>query len=165
MEFGNHPSRRRVVTGALVAFSALAGAVPPACADDTFNGMKPVGTISLKLLQAGYLASAGGGEGVLNFQGRFVPFSIGGLGVGGLGAAATEAEGEVYGLTSLSQFPGNYIQIRTGFVLGVLGRGDLTLRNKAGVVLRLKAHRKGLMLSFGGDVISITLNEAPANIE
>ncbi|MQT11148.1 hypothetical protein [Segnochrobactrum spirostomi] len=162
------PSRRRVASGlaaVMVAVAVAGGATLPARADDTFEGKKPVGTISLKQFQAGYLASAGGGEGVLVFDGHKVPFSIGGLGVGGVGAAETEAEGYVYGLTNLAQFPGNYVQVRTGFAIGTFGGGDLTLRNKAGVVLKLKAHRKGLMLGFGGDVISVTLKETPAQVK
>lgn len=159
------PSRRGVALGLAMALTAAAVgtvAVPARAADDTFEGKKPVGTISFKQFQAGYMASAGGGEGVLVFDGKKVPFSIGGLGVGGLGAAETEAQGYVYGLTNLSQFPGNYVQIRTGFAIGTFGSGDLTLRNKAGVILKLKAKRQGLMLGFGGDVIAITLKETPA---
>lgn len=161
------PSRRAVASGMAAALMVVAtgAAIVPARADDTFQGKKPVGTISFKQFQAGYLASAGGGEGVLEFEGKKVPFSIGGLGVGGLGAAETEAQGFVYGLKNLSQFPGNYVQFRTGFAIGTFGGGDLTLRNEAGVILKLKAKRKGLMLGFGGDVVSITLKETPAQIK
>lgn len=169
MNFGQgwtEPTRRGVLAAAALAF--LAGATVSGAAaaaeNNTLDGKPPVGTISLEQFQAGYIASAGGGQGVLRFQGQAIPFSIGGVGVGGLGAAETNANGYVYGLKTLADFPGNYVQVRTGFAFGVFGGGDLTLKNDKGVTLKLKAKRKGLMLGFGGDVISITLNELkPAN--
>ncbi len=74
------PSRRAVACGLATALMVVAtgAAVAPAhAADDTYEGKKPAGTISFKQFQAGYLASAGGGEGVLNFQGQKYAFSIG----------------------------------------------------------------------------------------
>ncbi len=44
-----------------------------------------------------------------------------------------------------------------GYAFGTASRGDLWLKNDAGVVLHLAAKRTGLMLSLGGDVILIKL--------
>lgn len=93
----------------------------------------------------------------LFYQGAVYPFTIGGLGVGGIGASTISAAGEVYKLNSLTQFPGAYIQGRYGFALGNRSGGDLWLQNDAGVILHLKAKREGLMLSLGGDAIAITM--------
>jgi hypothetical protein len=49
-------------------------------------------------VQVAYLASAGGGTGTLYYQGAAYTFSIGGLGVGGIGASTISAEGEIYKL-------------------------------------------------------------------
>ena len=46
--------------------------------------------------------------------GRTFPFTVGGLGVGGIGISKIEAKGEVYGLERLRDFPGAYIQDRYG---------------------------------------------------
>ncbi len=104
-----------------------------------------------------YLASSGGGNGTLLYRGADYRFTIGGLGVGGIGASTISASGEVYKLNQLSQFPGAYAQARYGFALGNLSGGDLWMQNELGVILHLKAKREGLMLSLGGDAIVISM--------
>jgi hypothetical protein len=108
-------------------------------------------------VQVAYLASGGGGNGTLFYHGAAYPFTIGGLGVGGIGASTISAEGEVYKLNALSQFAGAYGEARYGFALGNLSKGDLWLQNEAGVIMHLKAKREGLMLSLGGDAIVISM--------
>jgi len=120
-------------------------------------GLTPDGTIDMQEVQVAYLASGGGGHGTLFYQGSAYPFTIGGLGVGGIGASTISAAGEVYKLNSLVQFPGAYAQGRYGFALGNRSGGDLWLQNEAGVILHLKAKREGLMLSLGGDAIVISM--------
>ena len=120
-------------------------------------GLTPDGTIDMQEVQVASLASGGGGHGTLFYQGSAYPFTIGGLGVGGIGASTISAAGEVYKLNSLVQFPGAYAQGRYGFALGNRSGGDLWLQNEAGVILHLKAKREGLMLSLGGDAIVISM--------
>jgi len=120
-------------------------------------GLTPDGTIDMQEVQVAYLASGGGGHGTLFYQGNSYPFTIGGLGLGGIGASTISASGEVYKLNSLVQFPGAYAQGRYGFAIGDRSGGDLWLQNEAGVILHLKAKREGLMLSLGGDAIVISM--------
>ena len=84
---------------------------------------------------------------------------VGGVGVGGIGLSTIEATGEVYNLRDLGQFPGTYGQARYGFAIGTASGGDLWLQNEAGVILHLKAKRKGLMLSLGGDAVVISMRQ------
>src|SRR4051794_20544163 len=79
------------------------------------------------------------------------PFTVAGLGVGGIGASTISATGEVYKLPTLAMFPGSYAQASYGFAVGNISGGDLWLQNQAGVIMHLKAKREGLMLSLGGD--------------
>ena len=46
------------------------------------------------------------------YQGGRYPFSVGGLGVGGIGVSKIEAKGDVYGLQRLGDFAGAYAQGR-----------------------------------------------------
>jgi hypothetical protein len=120
-------------------------------------GLTPDGTVNMDEVQVAYIGSAGGGSGTLYYQGAAVPFSIAGLGVGGIGASTISAEGEVYKLGNLYNFPGTYGQARYGFAIGHLSGGDLWMQNERGVIMHLKAKRSGLMLSLGGDAVGITL--------
>ena len=122
-------------------------------------GLTPDGTVDMQQVQVAYIASGGGGSGSLDYRGRAYPFSVGGLGVGGIGASTISAEGEVYKLNDLAKFPGAYAEARYGFALGDKSAGDLWLQNEAGVILHLKAHREGLMLSLGGDAVVITMSQ------
>jgi hypothetical protein len=109
-------------------------------------------------VQAAYLGSGNAGGGVLYYQGHKYPFSVGGLGVGGIGVSKIEARGDVYGLQNVSDFAGSYVQGRFGFALGNASGGELWLKNGNGVVMRLVAKRQGLMLSLGGDAVVIRFN-------
>jgi hypothetical protein len=121
---------------------------------------KPLsGYVRMTQVQAAYLGSGSAGDGVLRYQGSTYPFSVGGLGVGGVGVSKIEAKGEVYGLQRLSDFPGAYVQGRYGFALGNKSACDLWLQNGNGVIMRLVAKRQGLMLSLGGDAVVIQMKQ------
>jgi hypothetical protein len=122
-----------------------------------FEGQRPDGTVEMNEVQAAYIGSAGGGSGTLFYRGRSYPFTIAGLGVGGVGASTIDATGDVYNLRNVSLFPGAYAQGRYGFVVGNLSGGDLWLQNENGVVMHLRAKREGLMLSLGGDAMVISM--------
>jgi hypothetical protein len=120
-------------------------------------GLTPDGTVDMNEVQVAYIGNAGGGNGTLFYHGQSYPFRIGGLGVGGIGASTVDAQGEVYKMHNLSQFPGSYAQASYGFVGGATSSGDLWMQNEAGVIMHLKAKRTGLMLSLGGDAVVISM--------
>lgn len=126
-------------------------------APPTFEGKAPSGYVDMREVQVAYIGSAGGGSGTLTFQGQTYPFTVGGLGVGGIGVSTIDAKGEVYDLVRVSDFAGAYGEGRYGAVAGTESFGDLWLRNPNGVVMHLKAKREGLMLSVGGDAVVITM--------
>jgi hypothetical protein len=123
------------------------------------RGASPSGYVEMTQVQAAYLGSGNAGNGILRYRGRTYRFNVGGLGVGGIGISKIEAKGEVYGLQHLRDFPGSYIQGRYGLALGTRSTGDLLLKNRRGVIMRLVAKRQGLMLSLGGDAVVIQMNQ------
>ena len=121
---------------------------------------KPLsGYVEMTQVQAAYIGSGNAGKGTLRYQGHTYPFTVGGLGVGGIGISKIEARGEVYGLERLRDFPGAYIQGRYGLAIGTASTGDLWLKNGNGVIMRLVAKRQGLMLSLGGDAVVIQMSQ------
>jgi hypothetical protein len=125
----------------------------PAVADN----FVPSGTVQISQTQIAFIGSGNLGGGRLNFGGKSYPFTIGGLGIGGFGFSKIEATGTVYNLKSLDQFSGAYAQGRYGLAVGEKSTGELWLTNVEGVAMSLKAKRKGLALSLGGDAIYIDL--------
>jgi hypothetical protein len=111
----------------------------------------------MQQVQAAFIGSGSTGDGTLTYRGRSYPFTVSGLGVGGIGVSTIDATGEVYDLRAVQDFPGTYAQGRYGFAVGEASAGDLWLKNGNGVVMHLKAKRTGLMLSLGGDAVVITM--------
>jgi hypothetical protein len=122
-------------------------------------GLTPDGTVDMNQVQAAFIGSAGGGTGTLYYRGGAYPFHVAGLGVGGIGVSTIDANGEVYKLPGLANFPGAYAQARYGFAIGTMSGGDLWMQNESGAILHLKAKRTGLMLSLGGDAVVISMTQ------
>jgi hypothetical protein len=142
----------RTTAGTLMALLLATSAAPiPAV------GQASSGTVEISQVQIAFLVSGNLGSGRLTFHGRTYEFSIGGLGVGGIGINRLEAVGTVQDLSRLEQFPGLYVAARTGITVGDTGRGQLWLQNSNGVKMHLKARREGLALSVGGDGIVVQM--------
>jgi len=141
-------------TAALLGFAGCANQ-----SSVSLEGKPLSGYVRMTQVQAAYLGSGNAGGGVLKYKGGTYAFSVGGLGVGGIGVSKIEARGEVYGLQRLDDFAGAYAQARYGFALGTTSAGELWLQNRKGVVMHLKAKREGLMLSLGGDAVVIEMNQ------
>jgi hypothetical protein len=171
---GHHPAhvsrleaqatRWQTVGMGVLVIAALFGMV--ACSDQQTSGAPPAlsgqvpdGTVQMEEVQAAFMGSGGGGSGTLFFKGNSYPFTVAGLGVGGIGVSSISAEGEVYGLRDAAQFPGAYAQGRYGYALGNASAGDLWLENESNVIMHLTAKRTGLMLSLGGDAVIISMKQ------
>jgi hypothetical protein len=146
---------------ALLAMSAVA--LGSACSSsvkvgpEAVAGLTPDGTVDMNEVRVAYIGNAGGGSGTLYYRGQSYPFSVAGLGVGGIGASTVDAQGEVYKMHNLSQFAGSYAQASYGFAIGATSSGDLWMQNQSGVIMHLKAKRTGLILSLGGDAVVISM--------
>jgi hypothetical protein len=148
-------SRVAVLSVAILSLAACSQQTPGQYTK--FEGKPPDATVTMNEVQAAYIGNAGGGSGTLIYRGVAYPFTVAGLGVGGIGASTLDAAGDVYNLPSINLFPGAYAQGQYGFVIGTTSRGDLWLQNQAGVVMHLKGKREGLMLSLGGDAMVINM--------
>lgn len=149
---------RRLMLGGLAGATLLPGCTGNVeVGPEAIRGKRPDGFVEMRMIQAAYIGSGNLGRGELRFQGRTHAFTVGGGGIGGIGASTVEAEGDVYDLRRIEDFPGAYGQARYGFALGRASAGELWLQNEQGVIMRLKAKRTGLMLSLGADAIVISM--------
>jgi hypothetical protein len=138
----------------VVSVAVLLMLASPAAAQSRSLGPS-TGTVRIEQVQAGFIASGEAGGGTLRFRGRSYPITVGGLGIGSIGASRTVASGTVYGLRNLADFAGAYVQLKEGWAVGDQGRGTVWLRNDKGVTLNLVARRQGLQLSLGADGVLI----------
>jgi lipid-binding SYLF domain-containing protein len=133
----------------LLAIAALLGAVSIANAES--------GTISIRIFKAGFIVGGSAGEGVLTFQGRSYPLSIGGLSYGfTFGASETRFHGTVTNINRPSDVNGVYGQGGAG-AAAIKGAQAVVLANQSGAVLTLTGEQNGLIVSLdlSGLVLSL----------
>src|SRR5208282_3684949 len=98
----------------------LLAAVTPGTAQKTYN---PNGTVSINMSSMAVGVGFSSGSGVLRYNGQRYLFKIGGLSVG-----------NVYNLSNVSQFAGNYTAAGAGIALAG-GMAGLTMQNQSGVII------------------------------
>lgn len=116
------------------------------------------GQIQFRLTRAGFIIGFAGGNGVLVFEGKRYPISVGGVSMGAtIGAASADLVGRVYNLRRPADIEGAYSA--TGAGLAVAGGGtSARLRNARGVVLELRGKQIGLMASIDLSGLSVRLS-------
>jgi hypothetical protein len=133
------------LTATLVA-TALA---PPARADS--------GSISFRVLKAGWIIGASGGSGTLVFHGQRYPISIGGLSYGFVfGGSETFFHGTVSHISSPADVAGIYGAGGAGAAVGA-GAQFITLVNEKGAVLTLTGRQVGLQVNADLSGLSISV--------
>jgi hypothetical protein len=133
------------------AYAGDAGSSAPVAED-----AKPDATLTLK---GGSVAVGIGytwGHGDLAYQDGSRPFSISGVSVVEVGATNFTATGNVYNLTQLSDFAGNYVAVGAGFALAGGGTA-VYLKNEHGVVIKLIATDVGLQFKLSADGVHVAL--------
>jgi hypothetical protein len=108
----------------------------------------------------GYSWGAGG----LTFQGQAYPFRVEELSVGDMGVSRAEATGNVYHLTKIEDFSGDYVAASTSAAIAG-GNGIATMRNRHGVAIDLTGIDQGLDLKFAVEGVKITLEGAKTTLQ
>jgi hypothetical protein len=116
----------------------------------------PSGKVSIETTSIAAGIGFSWGNGKLNFNGREYGFSIDGVTLIDFGISKASAVGEVYNLTDLEKFEGNYAAAEASFVLGG-GIGGISLRNPNGVVIHLSSAAQGTRLQLGTSGMLIKL--------
>ena len=145
--------RTKRILLSLVMVVLLLAAVTPGKAQGPYY---PIGTVSIDMtsVAAGIGFSTGGG--VLRYNGQSYPFKIDGLSVGNVGIASINAVGNVYNMSNVSQFAGNYTAAGAGIALAG-GMAGLTMQNQSGVIINLHAVQQGVQLNIGPQGLNITM--------
>jgi hypothetical protein len=144
-------TNRILLSLAMAAFLLLA--VTPGVAQGPYYA---VGSVSMEMTSVAVGVGVSSGSGVLRFKGQLYNFKISGLSVGNVGVASTTAVGNIYNMTSVSQFAGNYAAAGAGIAL-VNGVAGLTMQNQSGVIINLSALQQGVQLNIGPQGFTIVM--------
>jgi lipid-binding SYLF domain-containing protein len=135
----------------LIALLALAGAafMSAAYADS--------GSISFRVIKAGFVIGGSAGSGTLIFQGRQYALGIGGLSYGfTFGASETRFRGTVSNINSPSDVAGVYAAGNVGAAVG-RGAQAIVLTNQHGAVLTLSGNSVGAIVSADLNGLVVTV--------
>lgn len=141
---------KRLVVGAIGM--AVLGVLMPARATE----LVPSGTVSLTATSVAAGVGVQWGDGVLTFAGRQYPFSLQGVQILGVGYARVTAEGTVYGLQRLEEFPGVYAAVEASAAAGS-GPGTVVMQNPHDVAIYLRAVQEGVQLTLAAGGVEIKL--------
>ncbi len=115
------------------------------------------GSISIRIVSAGFIFGASVGSGILRFQGTDFRLNVGGISAGAtIGASGTDLVGTAYHLRQPADIEGIYSAVGAGLSVAG-GRSVAQLTNSRGVVLRLHGRQMGLMFSIDLSGMSIAL--------
>jgi hypothetical protein len=132
-----------------LAFALFAGGLTAAQADS--------GTISFKVIKAGFIVGGSGGSGTLHFQGRSYPLGIGGISYGfTFGASETRFHGTVSNIHRASDVSGVYAAGNVGAAVG-RGAQAIVLTNQHGAVLTLSGRSVGAIVSADLNGLAVTV--------
>jgi hypothetical protein len=145
-------SKARTFWGITVLFLAIVFTANAA----TAQSQAPSGKISIETTSIAAGIGFSWGNGKLNFNGKEYRFSIDGVTLLDVGISKSSAAGEVYNLTDLAEFEGNYVAAEASFALGG-GVGGVSLRNPNGVVMHLNSVAQGARLQLGSSGMNIKL--------
>ena len=137
-----------VIVVTILAFNLTS----PAQAED------PSGTVTLESKSIALGIGVEWGHGTLTLKdGSTHKFEVKGLSVVDLGVSKIEATGDIFGLKNVADFPGDYSAVEASATFGKKSAGDVILKNKKNVIIRLTPKATGVQLTaaFGGVVISL----------
>jgi hypothetical protein len=98
------------------------------------------------------------GSGTLVYKGNTYNVKVTGFAVGDVGVASIDATGDVYNLTNIADFDGNYVAAGVGATIA--GGGTvMAMENPHGVVIQVRSTTAGLHLNLGPSGITFTIKQ------
>ena len=137
--------------GVFIALFALAAVIiaAPAQADS--------GSISFRIIKAGFVVGGSGGSGTLTFRGKRYALGIGGISYGfTFGASDTRFHGTVSNIKRAADVSGVYAAGNVGAAVG-RGAQAIVLTNQHGAVLTLTGSSVGAIVSADLNGLAITV--------
>lgn len=143
---------RRMVIGLVTVGSVVSLLVGLALA----QAKKPDATVTLSEGTVAVGIGFSWGKGTLGYQGKDYPVKVVGLSVGEVGVDRATAVGNVYNLTKLADFDGNYVAGGAAATIAG-GAGIMAMKNQNGVVIELKSTTQGASLKLAAEGLKLSV--------
>ena len=112
-------------------------------------------------LSGGSIAAGVGlnwGKGTLTFKGKQYPISVKGIDVGDVGITNVTASGQVFNLSKLADFDGNYTSVGAGITVAGGGSG-VVMQNQNGVKIEISSTTRGVRLTAAVGGVSMKIKK------
>lgn len=116
----------------------------------------PSGTVTVTSKAVAIGIGVTWGDGTLTYQGKTYAFSVDGLSVVDLGISNITSSGEVFNLSNVADFSGNYAAGEAGIAIAG-GPSDTIMKNDKGVVIRLHGTQQGGRLTLAAQGVKFQL--------
>ncbi|HEY1927169.1 MAG TPA: hypothetical protein VGG92_06875 [Caulobacteraceae bacterium] len=130
--------------------------VATALAASGAHAQRPDATIRFTSHSVAFIAGGAWGSGTLHYRGHNYPLKVGGMSVGEIGIKKSDASGNVYHLTQVSDIEGTYAAIAASATVGA-GAGGLSMKNGKGVLIKMTGMSVGANLKIGPSGLTISL--------
>ena len=143
----------------LVGFVGAQGTSPGTTEEAPYSKPYPIGQVTINLTEIGVGVGVQWGNGTLTYKGNQYTFKAKGLQIAAVGIKSATLTGDVYNMTDVGQFPGQYVGAGAGAAVGA-GKEALVLQNQQGVRMRLNADQKGVSVSVGPEGFNVVMEKA-----
>jgi len=114
------------------------------------------GYVTIDETQVMLILGGSHGTGTLKYKDAEHKFKLNGVKLGGVGYENLKFTGNVYNLTKLEDFDGDYFSAEAAFAV-VKGKGGFWMKNSKGVSIHLSGGSEGAALGLGAEGVGISL--------
>ena len=118
---------------------------------------QPSATVAIETKAVAVGVGYSWGDGVLSFQDEEHTFKIKGLSVIDVGISSISAQGDVYNLEKVEDFPGTFSAAEAGVAVGG-GAGTQMMKNQNGVVMKVTSKKIGVQLKLAPEGLKVEMN-------
>ena len=118
---------------------------------------QPSATVAIETKAVAVGVGYSWGDGVLSFQDEEYTFKIKGLSVIDVGISSISAQGDVYNLEKVEDFPGTFSAAEAGVAVGG-GAGTQVMKNQNGVVMKVTSKKVGVQLKLAPEGLKVEMN-------
>ena len=137
----------------ILAISILLPSASEVVAEDA----QPSATVAIETKAVAVGVGYSWGDGVLSFQGEEYTFKIKGLSVIDVGISSITAQGDVFNLEKVEDFPGTFSAAEAGVAVGG-GAGTQVMKNQNGVVMKVTSKKVGVQLKLSPEGLKVEMN-------
>ncbi len=141
----------------LILMILVSSMLLPSASEVVAKDAQPSATVAIETKAVAVGVGYSWGDGVLSFQGEEYTFKIKGLSVIDVGISSITAEGDVFNLEKVEDFPGTFSAAEAGVAVGG-GAGTQVMKNQNGVVMRVTSKKVGVQLKLAPEGLKVEMN-------